>query len=107
MAQQQQAGANILVTQTNPLAMGGGQLSATSQPQQQPQMIQQTQQPTPMAGPTMAGPPVRGVGQTPAQLEAERQQNLMTIKKLQETLEAAQQKEVQLKAMVFSVFSYI
>ena len=38
--------------------------------------------------------------QTTAQLEAERQQNLMTIKKLQETLETAQQKEVQLKAIL-------
>ena len=110
-----QAGPNILVTQTNPLSMGGGQLSAAPQPQQQQQQ-QQLQQPQMMnpQQPAMAAPapmagPVRGVAPppTPAQLVAERQQNLMTIKQLQQTLEAAQQKDIHLKALVFSVFPYV
>lgn len=69
------------------------------QQQQQPQQ-QQQQQPGMVP---VAGPPVRA-GTTPSQLEQERQQNLMTIKQLQQTLEAAQQKDQQLKALVFSVF---
>jgi hypothetical protein len=104
---------NVLVTQTNPLTMGGGQLSAAPpqpqqvqqggmmvQQQQQPQQ-QQQQQPGMVPG---AGAPVRPGAPTPSQLEQERQQNLMTIKQLQQTLEAAQQKDQQLKALVFSVF---
>lgn len=107
-----QTGPNILVTQTNPLSMGGGQMSAAPQPQQQqqqmqqPQMIGNSQQPA-MAAPAPMANPVRGAAPTPAQLVAERQQNLMTIKQLQQTLEAAQQKDIHLKALVFSVFPYV
>lgn len=95
--------------------MGGGQLSAAPQPQQvqqqqqlqQPQMMSNPQQPA-MTAPTPMAGPVRGVTpSTPAQLLAERQQNLMTIKQLQQTLEAAQQKDIHLKALVFSVFPYV
>ena len=100
------------MTQTNPLAMGGGQLSAAlvAPPQQvqqqqgqmmvQPQQQQQQQQPAMVpgvAGP--AGAAVRGPAPTPAQLEAERQQNQMMIKQLQQTLEAAQQKDIHLKVV--------
>lgn len=108
-----QPGTNILVTQTNPLSMGGGQVSAAAQPQvqQQPQMMaQQNAMPTqaPMAAQnSMSGAPVRGVAPTPAQLEVERQKNLMTIQQLKQTLEAAQQKDMQLKALVFSVFPFV
>jgi hypothetical protein len=94
--------------------MGGGQMSAASQPQQQqqqqmqqPQMMGNPQQPA-MAAPAPMANPVRGAAPpTPAQLVAERQQNLMTIKQLQQTLEAAQQKDIHLKALVFSVFPYV
>ena len=78
------------------------------QQQQQPQMMSNTQQPGMVAStPGMTGA-ARNVGApTPAQLVAERQQNLMTIKQLQQTLEAAQQKDIHLKALVFSVFPYV
>jgi hypothetical protein len=77
------------------------------QMQQQPQMMGNPQQPA-MAAPTPMTNPVRGAAPpTPAQLVAERQQNLMTIKQLQQTLEAAQQKDIHLKALVFSVFPYV
>lgn len=85
-------------------------MSAAPQQQtlaQQPQIMSNPQlgtgqamgAPAPMAG------PVRGVVPTPAGLE--RQQNLMAIKQLQQTLEAAQQKDIHLKALVFSVFPYV
>lgn len=88
-------------------------MSAAAQPQvqQQPQMMaQQNAMPTqaPMAAQnSMSGAPVRGVAPTPAQLEVERQKNLMTIQQLKQTLEAAQQKDMQLKALVFSVFPFV
>lgn len=100
----QTPGQNILVTQTNPMAMGGGQLSAASTGPQ-PQVVQQQQQQANNPGP--AGVPVRGAAPgAPVDLkhlEAQRQQNLMTIKQLQQNLEAAQQKDLHLKALIFNL----
>ena len=93
-----QSGPNILVSQTNPLSMAGGQLS--SAPQQQQQLI--TAAGGAAHAPTMAGV-VRAHAPPMTQLDAERQQNLMTIKQLQQTLAAAEQKELQLKAQVLPV----
>lgn len=86
---------------TNPLAMGGGQLISAPAPAQQlvsgPQVVMAPAIP----------PVVRGV--TPAadlkQLEAQRQQNLMTIKQLQQNLEAAQQKDLHLKVIFYNFFN--
>ena len=86
-------GQNILVTQTNPMAMGGGQLSAAP-----PQVVNNPQAamtPTMPAGVRNATPTV-----DLKHLEAQRQQNLMTIKQLQQNLEAAQQKDLHLKAQI-------
>ena len=95
--------------------MGGGQLSAAPTGPQVPQVVQQQvqqqqvqqqqvqqqqaqQQQQQANNPAAAGVPVR-TGEAPdlKHLEAQRQQNLMTIKQLQQNLEAAQQKEILLK----------
>lgn len=95
----QTPGQNVLVSQTNAMSMAGGQLSAPPLQQQQQQQQPPQQIASNQAGPVMAPTgiaPVRGVAPV-ISIEAERQQNLMTIEKLKQTLEAAQQKERQLQ----------
>ena len=84
-------GQNNLVSNTVPQMVGA---------QPNPAQQQQQQQQQPMVNPPQT-PVVRHGQPVLTQPEAERQQNLQTIQQLQKALEAAQQKDIQLKAQVF------
>ncbi|XP_020293068.1 mediator of RNA polymerase II transcription subunit 25 [Pseudomyrmex gracilis] len=104
---------NILMSQTNTMAMGGGQitqnvvstanalpqtLSSTSGPQQQINM-----QNTGISGPqtnTGAGTMINQQRPPFDDIEMARHQNLLKIQQLRQTLEAAQQQEAQYKSQL-------
>ncbi|KAL0272772.1 UNVERIFIED_CONTAM: hypothetical protein PYX00_005619 [Menopon gallinae] len=88
----------IMMNQTNTMTMGAGQITQT-QDSHVPGV--QGMGPTPAAGQGRGGPMI-GTPQRPPfnQIEAARQQNLVKIHQLQQTLEAAQQQEIQYKSQL-------
>jgi mediator of RNA polymerase II transcription subunit 25 len=103
----------ILMSQTNTMTMGGGQITQNVMannglPQQSmaPTTVQQNQLNIQTVGLSAAGGGPQGqintggggmIGQQ-QQMEMARQQNLLKIHQLQQTLEAAQQQEAQYKS---------
>lgn len=108
----QNAQQNLLISQTNTLSMGGGQItqnvnSSTQSSQGMPGMIGQNVSPAgmrpnirmPGTAQTSLQPTIPPVQRAPFEnsLEAERRQNLEKINQLKQTLEAHQQQEQQYK----------
>ncbi|KAK6625888.1 hypothetical protein RUM43_006187 [Polyplax serrata] len=89
----------MMMSQANTMAMGGGQI--TQGPDGHMGGVQ-GMGPNPGPGQGRGGPIMGGPPQRPPfnQLEAARQQNLAKIQQLQQTLEAAQQQEMQYKSQL-------
>ena len=105
----------LLMSQTNTMAMGGGQITQNVMPpnsNNQQALVpsggpqgQLSMQSGGMGGPQQIGPgsqAMMGQQQRPPfdEIEMARQQNLMKIHQLRQTLEAAQQQEAQYKSQI-------